>query len=336
MASDQEIDIEIDECESDFSQVRSSDSLSFNSEIPSSHVDDCVDSLENSNEAIVADDCSTNKKNDERYVCLLNLEYSNERFYAFIPDELIIKKDDFVVVPTKYGIDIARVCGKVIKSNKICVRDEVVIVRLAEKEDFDKCKDSEELEAEAGKIFKEKVKTHNLNMKFIACHILTLESKILFFFSSEARVDFRLLVRDLVSIFKMRVELRQIGVRDETRFIGGIAPCGRRFCCNSITDRMEPVSIKMAKDEGMSLNSNRISGHCGRLLCCLAYEHKHYVEVNKSAPFEGTKINYEGETFKLISVNKITMIASLVSEEGRTITIPISRFKKLGSSWKIV
>ncbi len=275
-------------------------------------------------------------KEDERDVYLLNLEYSNERFYAFAPDGLLLKKGDFVVVPTKYGVDIAKVCSGEMQPTKFSPSDKVTILRLAEEDDFNKYAEAKHLESEAGKVFKEKVTKHNLSMKFIACHYLILEAKMLFFFSSDSRVDFRLLVRDLVSIFKMRVELRQIGVRDETRFIGGMAPCGRSFCCNSITDKMEPVSIKMAKDEGLSLNSNRISGHCGRLLCCLAYEHKHYVELNKMLPGQGCRVLYDEDIFKVREINKTTMMVSLINDADVVVNVPVSRLKKMGSTWKVI
>lgn len=267
---------------------------------------------------------------------LLDLDYANERFYAFAPDDLNLKTGNFVIVPTKYGIDIARVCGQIMNIIQKPKDDIVLIIRLADSEDFIKKQENEILEKEAEKVFREKVKANNLNMKFIATHILPEESKILFFFGADGRVDFRTLVKDLVSVFKIRVELRQIGVRDETRFIGGIAPCGRSFCCNSITDKMEPVSIKMAKDEELSLNSNRISGHCGRLLCCLAYEHKWYLDINKSLPPTGAKMSYNGHVFKVIDVNRVTSTASLANDDGHTISVPLSRIKKTDSTWKII
>jgi len=268
-------------------------------------------------------------------VYLLNLEYASERFYAFSPDDIRIKKDDFVIAPTKYGVDIARVCGKAIQnSSPSC--EIPTIIRLADEDDIFKLNENKNLEMNAAKVFKEKVKENRLEMKFIASHFLPLESKVIFFFTTDGRVDFRSLVKDLVSTFKMRVELRQIGVRDESRFIGGVAPCGRAFCCQSITDKIDPVSIKMAKDEGMSLNSNRISGHCGRLLCCLSYEHKHYMEINKLIPPYGTKMNYDGSLFKVLEANRITGMVSLASDDGRTIALPIPRIKKINSTWKIV
>lgn len=268
-------------------------------------------------------------------VYLLNLEYASERFCALPPDDIEIKKNDFVIVPTKYGVDIARVCGKTIQKNHSTC-ELPTIIRLADEDDILHLNENKHLEVDAGRIFKEKVKENRLDMKFIAVHFLPLESKVIFFFTTDGRVDFRNLVKDLVSSFKMRVELRQIGVRDESRFIGGIAPCGRAFCCRSITDKIDPVSIKMAKDEGLSLNSNRISGHCGRLLCCLSYEHKHYLELNKLIPPLGIKMNYDGGMFKVLDANRITGMVCLASDDGRAIALPISRIKKINNTWKIV
>jgi len=279
--------------------------------------------------------CEIGRESREN-IYLLNLDYANERFYARTPYDVEVVKGDLVIVPTKYGVDVARVCGEVRCGKKDVGSNFVIIIRKATTEDIDKVKKNQKLEEDAEKIFKESVKENHLNMKFIKAHILPEETKIIFFFSADGRVDFRNLVKDLVGIFKIRVELRQIGVRDETRFVGGIAPCGRVFCCASITDKMEPVSIRMARDEGLSLNSNRISGHCGRLLCCLSYEHQHYVEVNKLLPPDGIKISYNGLSLKILEANKITSMISLVSDDGQSIVVPLSRIKKVGDVWKII
>lgn len=270
-------------------------------------------------------------------IYLLSIDYAKEIFYAINSNNLKIEKNDFVIVPTKYGVDIARVCSKVKEGGQKLLADTSVIKRLATEEDIDRMQDDKDLEKEAQVIFREKVKDNNLNMKFIACHLLLEEPKIIFFFSADGRVDFRLLVRDLVSIFKMRVELRQVSGREESRFIGGMAPCGRAFCCNSVSNnKVESVSIKMAKEQGLSLNSNRISGHCGRLLCCLAYEHQYYTEINRLLPAEGVRIDYDGNTFKVIDGNRVTGMVSLVNDEGHTISIPLSRIKKTNNVWQII
>lgn len=271
-------------------------------------------------------------------VYLLSLDYAKDNFYAVNSHHLEIHKNDCVIAMTKYGMDIARVCTKIKLEQVQNLQDIVEIMRVATEEDIEKAENNKKLEKEAQSVFKEKVKDNKLNMKFVASHFLLEEPKVLFFFSADGRVDFRLLVRDLVSVFKMRVELRQITGREESKFIGGVAPCGREFCCHSVgnNNKLESVSIKMAKEQGLSLNSNRISGHCGRLLCCLSYEYQYYVEVNQIFPPNGVKLNYDGEMFKVIEGNRITGVVSLANDEGHTISIPLSRIKKINNVWKII
>ncbi|MGP1437796.1 MAG: PSP1 domain-containing protein [Treponema sp.] len=266
---------------------------------------------------------------------LLNLDYASDKFYAFAPEELEVKRGDFAVVPTKYGVDLARVCGEVSNNALTSNEDIVEIIRLANEDDLLIVNDNKLKEKEAGEVFKEKVKENKLNMKFILAHFLLEEAKVLFFFSADGRVDFRALVKDLVAVFKVRVELRQIGVRDETRFVGGLASCGRPFCCNSITDKMTGVTIKMAKEQDLSLNSSRISGHCGRLLCCLSYEHEYYTTENKKTPQVGSKVYYDENLFTVKEMNHITNTISLIDADGRMINLPYTRFKKTGDVWKI-
>ena len=172
-------------------------------------------------------------------------------------------------------------------------------------------------------------------MKLIATHYLLEEQKVLFFFSAENRVDFRELVKDLVSVFKMRIELRQIGVRDESRITGGLGVCGRPYCCHAVSDKLRPVSIRMAKDQSLSLNSMKISGQCGRLLCCLSYEHDWYVEARKNLPPEGIKFFYDGTTFKVSEVNPLTTMIKMIGEDGRFLEMPVSRMRCIDGQWKI-
>ena len=223
----------------------------------------------------------------------LKLAYSCESLYAKDEKNIDIKTGDYVIVPTRYGKDMARVLGLSKKPMGIKPSDVVVIERKASKEDLAKAEEYKEKEKEAFKVFKEKVAYHKLDMKLINVHFLIDEQKALFFFSSDNRVDFRELVKDLVSVFKMRIELRQIGVRDESRIVGGLGVCGRPFCCHGVSDKLRPVSIRMAKDQNLSLNSMKISGQCGRLLCCLSYEFDWYNEARKKLPQEGIHIHYD-------------------------------------------
>ena len=158
-------------------------------------------------------------------------------------------------------------------------------------------------------------------MKLVGAHYLLDEQKILFLFTSENRVDFRELVKDLVAAFKTRIELRQIGVRDEARVVGGMGICGRALCCNAVTDRLRPVSIKMAKEQNLTLNSMKISGPCGRLLCCLSYEFDVYSEARHTLPVHGQRLQFEGEEFRWWTLNVLARRVALQSESGRVMDV---------------
>jgi cell fate regulator YaaT (PSP1 superfamily) len=202
-------------------------------------------------------------------------------------------------------------------------------------EDLDNANYNRKQEKEAFRICKEKVQAHKLDMKLVSVHFLLEESKVLFFFTSENRVDFRELVKDLVGIFKTRIELRQIGVRDESRVVGGLGVCGRAYCCHAVSDKLKPVSIKMAKDQNLSLNSMKISGPCGRLLCCLAYEHNFYNEQRRLIPPEGCRVSYDETLWKVIEVNVVMGTVKLSAEDGRQITLPSAKFEKTDGKWQI-
>lgn len=265
----------------------------------------------------------------------LKLEYSCEGVYATLPSKMNVSDGDFVIIPTRYGLDLARNLGRSKCPVGIKPSDVVEVSRLATKEDLNHAKDLLEKEKEAFAIFKEKVEFHHLDMKLISVHFLVGEQKALFFFSSDNRVDFRELVKDLVSIFKMRIELRQIGVRDESRITGGLGVCGRPYCCHSVSDRLKPVSIRMAKDQNLSLNSMKISGQCGRLLCCLSYEYDWYSQSRKNLPNEGVRLFYDGTNFRVTEVNPITSMIKMAGEDGRLLEVNAKRFFKDGGHWRI-
>lgn len=265
----------------------------------------------------------------------LKLEYSSEGVYATAPDGMELNFGDHVIIPTRYGKDLAKVMGKVVKPIGIRPSDIIMVNRKAGAEDLKKAADLESKEASAFKIFQEKVALHKLNMKLIATHYLLEEQKVLFFFSAENRVDFRELVKDLVSVFKMRIELRQIGVRDESRITGGLGVCGRPYCCHAVSDKLRPVSIRMAKDQNLSLNSMKISGQCGRLLCCLSYEHEWYAEARKKLPNEGLRIHYDGTNFRITEVNPLTKMVKMSGEDGRLLEIAAFRFVQKDGKWSI-
>jgi cell fate regulator YaaT (PSP1 superfamily) len=199
------------------------------------------------------------------------------------------------------------------------------IERLVDVEDEAKYQDLVIKENEALLLCRKKVLQHKLDMKLVSAHYLFGEPKIIFFFTSANRVDFRELVKDLVSVFRVRIELRQIGVRDESRLIGGLAVCGRDYCCHCLADKLNPVSIKMAKEQNLSLNSTKISGPCGRLLCCLSYEYDFYIEEKKKLPTEGSKIKILHELMRISDINIVSRKLTVTSIDGRSISIPLNK-----------
>ncbi|MCF0241800.1 MAG: hypothetical protein HUK25_04135 [Treponema sp.] len=273
--------------------------------------------------------------NFEHPLIQLKLDYSSESIYAKTENNLNVKPGDFVITPTRYGSDMAKVLGMAKKPLGIKPSDVVTISRKASEADMEKRHELAEKEKEAFKIFREKVEVHKLDMKLVSTHFLFDEPKALFFFTSDNRVDFRELVKDLVSVFKMRIELRQIGVRDEARIVGGLGVCGRPFCCHGVSDKLRPVSIKMAKEQNLSLNSMKISGQCGRLLCCLANEFDWYSEARKSLPQEGIHIFYDGTNFRITEVNPLSSMIKMSGEDGRILEVNAKRFLKDGGKWRI-
>ncbi len=238
------------------------------------------------------------------------------------------KTGDRVVVATRYGRDIGVILGPIASLSQVGQDEIVKVERAATKEDLDRRKSFAEKEAEAFRTCQSLILSHDLPMKLVSSHYLMDEPKILFFFTAESRVDFRELVKDLVSKFKTRIELRQIGVRDEARVLGGIGVCGKVFCCHHVTDKLNAVSIKMAKDQNLSLNSMKISGPCGRLLCCLSYESQVYRDERRGLPSEGVKILHEGTMFRVTEINVLKSLVRLSGEDGRILKLPARRFKR--------
>ncbi|MDR1466268.1 MAG: hypothetical protein LBI40_01410 [Treponema sp.] len=234
----------------------------------------------------------------------LRLSYSKETFLAASGEQIESRR--MVVVPTRYGKDLAQVIGQV---NNISLHFEFSLIeRVATTVDIERYWINKGLEKNAFNIAKQKIAAHNLEMKLVSVHYLLEYPKILFFFTSDTRVDFRDLVKDLVGVFKARIELRQIGIRDEARFLGGIGICGRCFCCHAISDKLKPVTMKMAKEQGISLNSNKVSGQCERLLCCLAYEYGCHNEQHRNSQQEGAKVFYNGGSWDVKEINAVTGI----------------------------
>ncbi len=228
------------------------------------------------------------------------------KIYYFDPLDLEISKDDKIIVETARGIEFGNVVVDKKEIDETTLNSPLkAILRVATKEDI---KINEENEKEAKETFKlcqEKIKEHNLNMFLIDCEYTFDRNKLIFYFTAEGRIDFRELVKDLASIFKTRIELRQIGVRDEAKSIGGLGPCGRKLCCSSWLGDFQPVSIKMAKDQSLSLNPTKISGICGRLFCCLKYEHDVYAEAIDAMPLVGSLVKTDDGKGRVIEINPL-------------------------------
>ena len=290
----------------------------------------------------IADDPATQTIKLEKAFLVAKILSSSETGLCSPREGMKLAAGDHVILTTRYGKDLGRILGSVHEFNMRLDEGSGQpllheVVRIATEEDLKKYKEFRAREEEAFTICKEKIFQHGLEMKLVSAHYIFEESKILFFFTADARVDFRELVKDLVTVFKMRIELRQIGVRDESRVLGGIGVCGRHYCCHGITDKLKPVSIKMAKVQNLSLNSMKISGPCGRLLCCLSYEFETYSEEKKKLPNEGYKIPYDDSIFKITEINILSKTVKLLSDDGRLLEIPSSRiyYDNGSGKWKI-
>lgn len=216
------------------------------------------------------------------------------KIYYFSPLELNIKKGDYVIVETARGIEF----GECVIGIKQIKEEDIVsqlknVIRIADEKDINKHKENKEKEKEALDICLQKIEEHKLDMKLIDVEYTFDNHKVIFYFTADGRVDFRELVKDLATIFKTRIELRQIGVRDEAKMIGGLGPCGRPMCCSTFLGDFASVSIKMAKEQNLSLNPTKISGICGRLMCCLNYEQNTYEDIRKRLPKVGSIVKTE-------------------------------------------
>ncbi|WP_019536504.1 PSP1 domain-containing protein [Paenibacillus ginsengihumi] len=226
------------------------------------------------------------------------------KIYYFDPSDLPVEQEHAVIVETARGIEY----GKVVIGRRTVDEADVVqplkrVIRIADQNDAKLVEDNRAAAKNAFSICQDKIKDHQLKMKLVDVEYTFDRNKIIFYFTAEGRVDFRELVKDLASIFRTRIELRQIGVRDEAKMLGGIGPCGRILCCSSFLGDFEPVSIKMAKDQNLSLNPTKISGLCGRLMCCLKYEHDNYESAKDELPRIGSEVVTPFGNGRLVSLN---------------------------------
>ena len=241
------------------------------------------------------------------------------KVYFFDPAGHVIEEGDNVIVETARGMEFGIVSSgpRNVKENDI-VKPLKKVVRIANEKDIARNEENMKKRSEALRICQEKVTRHNLDMKLVDVEYTFDNNKIIFYFTADGRVDFRELVKDLASVFRMRIELRQIGVRDEAKMIGGVGSCGRGLCCNTWLRDFEPVSIKMAKVQNLSLNPTKISGICGRLMCCLKYENDIYNELKKGMPNAGERVRTPDGIAVVTDVNILESLVRtrLVLEEA--------------------
>ncbi|GAE94161.1 signal peptidase-like protein [Gracilibacillus boraciitolerans JCM 21714] len=243
------------------------------------------------------------------------------KIYYFDPIDLKIDKDNYVIVETVRGIEF----GKVVVANKQVDEEDVVlplkqVLRIASDKDKLIVVENKEISEEAYQTCQTKIKEHELEMNLVDVEYTFDRNKVIFYFTADGRVDFRNLVKDLASVFKTRIELRQIGVRDEAKLLGGIGPCGRMLCCSTFLGDFEPVSIKMAKDQNLSLNPSKISGLCGRLMCCLKYENDDYETAKKELPDLGEHITTNHGRGKVVGLNILERLVQIeIPEKERMI-----------------
>ena len=257
------------------------------------------------------------------------------KIYYFDPTRFEIKKGDHVIVETARGVEYGTVVGGIreVDDSKV-VQPLKPVLRIATERDNEQEAANKGKEKEAFRICQEKIRKHGLDMKLIDAEYTFDNNKVLFYFTADGRIDFRELVKDLASVFKTRIELRQIGVRDETKILGGIGICGRRLCCHTHLSEFVPVSIKMAKAQNLSLNPTKISGVCGRLMCCLKHEEETYEDLNRRLPNIGdyvtTDDGLKGEVSSVNVLRQQVKVIVNVDDEKEIREYPLDqlRFKK--------
>ena len=232
-------------------------------------------------------------ENEPQFIEIVGVRFKEAgKIYYFDPNKLTISSEQHVIVETARGLEY----GFVSEGNHSIPTKDIVqplrrVIRIADSKDYEQYLRNKELEVSAMDICRKKIVEHGLEMKLIEAEYTFDNTKLMFYFTAESRVDFRELVKDLASVFKTRIELRQIGIRDEAKMLGGIGICGRPFCCASFLADFVQVSIKMAKEQNLSLNSSKISGACGRLMCCLRYEHETYEREIAMTPRVGSRVS---------------------------------------------
>lgn len=255
------------------------------------------------------------------------------KIYYFSPGELNIEKDDYVIVETARGVEF----GKVVIGMKEVDEEDVVlplknVLRVATEKDKLILEENMEEAQKAYDVCEKKITEHDLEMKLVDVEYTFDRNKVLFYFTAEGRIDFRELVKDLASIFRTRIELRQIGVRDEAKLLGGVGPCGRMLCCATFLGDFEPVSIKMAKDQNLSLNPTKISGLCGRLMCCLKYENDIYETAKKDLPDINKEMKTSHGLGKVVGLNMLERLVQIeILESGQVVEFTLDELVEEGA-----
>jgi len=253
------------------------------------------------------------------------------KIYKFDSGELEVYRGDWVVAETVRGVELGQVMYDRIKPEEGEEgREYSPLIRKAEPDDFKVMEENRFRAAEAFRIGLEKIRKHGLPMKLVDVEYTLDENKIVFYFSAEGRVDFRALVRDLASVFRKRIELHQIGVRDVAKMLGGMGPCGRTVCCASFLTNFDPVSIRMAKEQNLSLNPVKISGTCGRLMCCLRYEHEQYKDLASKLPQIGSSVIITEGEGHVVGLNIPKQTALIEMPSNAIIEYEGSSFQKIG------
>ena len=252
-------------------------------------------------------------------VVQVKLRDSNEFFWYKVND-IKVEVGDYVIIEVERGIDYGQVNSEIVKQEH---GDTTIltVLRKVTNDDLKRIEENKQKVKEAFDICLEKIQAYKLNMKLVNSEYSFDCSKILFYFTADGRIDFRNLVKDLARIFKARIEMRQIGVRDEAKLCGGFGPCGRELCCSKFLKDFQPVTIKMAKEQGLPLNPPKLSGLCGRLMCCLSYEHECYRQLYKNFPKIGDKIDTPQGKGKILSVNVLRKAVLVEVSEGKQIEV---------------
>lgn len=260
---------------------------------------------------------------------VITVRFHNEsRAYTFDPKDYRFSRGDKVIVETARGIALGEVAdGNRPATGEDSKRDIRPVLRPASDDDLERGRKNAEREKEAAEVCREKIKQHHLAMNLVDVESLFDGSKLMFYFTAGERVDFRALVKDLAARFRVRIEMRQVGVRDEARIIGGLGICGQPFCCSRFTANFQPVSIKMAKEQGLSLNPSKISGNCGRLMCCLQYEQDSYAKLLEITPKTGSAVMTESGEGIVTDCNLISGMLKVKLKSNEIAPIEVHRDK---------